>query len=264
MKWNVGILVLISGLSGCEQLFPDCWDHLSRLNDEHYLLLDNRQDFSADQLEKIRSSMASNVRKCSSDAPFAKDLSSVAVGIESYYTLIDFAIMANDDELVAALFEKQTQDPSLRYPEEKLTLGSEYLLNAAFSESDNVVRWLMNQGFDPNQTNDMGAAALHFSGARTDGGLRVARDLVAQGADIEMRAGNGVTPLILAWRQNGDLRKVQCLISLGAQIPSASEIPDIWPDILVPEADVDLVTAFLDSSDKTVPESISRICSNGR
>ena len=264
MKWNVGILVLILGLSGCEQLIPDCWDHLSRLNDEHYLLLDSRQEFSADKLEEIRHSMAFNVRKCASDAPFAKDLSSVAVGIESYYTLIDFAIMANDAELVAALFEKQLQDPSLQLPKEKLTLGGEYLPNAAFSESDNVVRWLMSRGFDPNQTNDMGAAALHFSGARTDGGLRVARDLVAQGADVELRAGNGVTPLILAWRQNGDLRKVQCLISLGAQIPSASELPDIRPGILVTQADIDVVTAFLDSPNSAIPESISRICSNGR
>lgn len=264
MKRNVGILVLIAGLSGCEQLSTDCWDHLSRLNDEHYLLLDSRQDFNADKLEKIRSSMASNVRKCASDAPFAKDLSSVAVGIESYYTLIDFAIMANDDELVASLFERQTQDPSLKFSDEKLTLGGEYLPNAAYSESDKVVRWLLNQGFDPNQANDMGAAALHFSGARTDGGLRVARDLVTQGADIELQAENGVTPLILAWRQYGDLRKVQCLVSLGARVPSASELPDLRPDILTAQADIQAVTEYVESSERLIPESISGICSNDR
>lgn len=264
MKWRIGTLILITGLSGCDQLMTDCWDQLSELHSEHYVLLDSRENFSSVQLEKIRDSMASGVRECANKESFAADISVVDIGVESYFTLLDFAIMANDPTLVAAMFEKLEQDPALKIPVEKLTLGGEYLPNAAYSESDKVVRWLMNQGFDPNQANDMGATALHFSGARTDGGLRVARDLVAGGADIDIKTHSGVTPLILAWRQYGDLRKVQCLVSLGAQIPSASELPDLRPDILAVEADIQAVTEYLASAERFVPEPISRVCSNDR
>lgn len=240
-----------------------CWDRLQRLNYELDSLLDTAGEISAAELLGIRGRMSSTIKACRESAPFYNDISAVEVGPDSYYTLLDFAIMANDPELTAEMFERQRLELSVEFRRDSLISGESHLETAVYSESDQVVLWLLENGSDPNQTNDIGASALHFSGTRTESGLRVTRDLVTAGADIDIRAENDVTPLIIALRR-GDLRKVQCLVSLGAQVPDDVEAVEILPQFLVDPNDVLAAVEFLKSPNREIPDHIASICSTGR
>ncbi len=114
-----------------------------------------------------------------------------------------------------------------------------------------------------DQLNDVGASALHFSYTRTDSGLRITRDLVGSGANIELHARNGMTPLVAAW-QRGDLRKVQCLAALGAQVPEDVNAVGGTLQALVDPADFRLIVDFLQAQERTIPDNIARICSVNR
>lgn len=61
-------------------------------------------------------------------------------------------------------------------------------------------------------------------------------------------------------RVNGDLRKAQCLLALGARVPDESE----YSEVTVEESrrnKVQIVDGFLKSMDKAIPKTILDICS---
>ena len=253
-------VVLVTSLLGaCDGLGPSCWTALDRLGNDLQYMLDSKPAINTSELVALRRQLAEAVRSCDADEPFYKDLSEDHLGIEAYWTLLDFAMMANDAELTAEMFERQQRELSPEFRRKYLIAGEAYLETAAYLEADEVVRWLLDTGFDPNEVGEADASALHFSGARTDYGLTVTRDLVAAGADIELEVLGETTPLKLAL-QRGDLRKAQCLVSLGAAIPEAVIVQsEIYLPFVDPQ-DVDAVAGFLESTDRVIPERIATIC----
>jgi ankyrin repeat protein len=161
--------------------------------------------------------------------------------------------------MTESLFKRLESDPTANIDSEKLDYAGLHLHTAAFAESSNVVDWLLKQGINPNEPDEIGLTPLHASHARTERGFHVIKSLVKHGADIERSVGNGFTPLMLG-RHRGDLGKVQCLISLGAMVPEESELTEVQGP-LVNHANVQAIDDFLTSSDRHIPENIADICS---
>jgi hypothetical protein len=182
------------------------------------------------------------------------------VGIDSYVTLLDMAILADDVELTEKFLEEQAAGNAPTIDPDLLEYGDGYLENAVIVESLHVARWLLSRGFDPNQRNDVGATPLLVSQVRTEEGLRATRDLVKFGANLDERSTRfNLTPLMFA-RVNGDLRKVQCLLALGARMPKGED----YSKISIEQAKLEkvaLVDEFLASSINQIPSGVSENCS---
>jgi hypothetical protein len=242
----------------CRPAYADCWPELQEKNTSFYnIVLSDDTDIV--EMEAARAELRAALRKCTPSETFAKDLTNVDLGLDSYLTLLDFAVMADDVEMTAALLERQSAESELAISPERLEYGGAHLENAALVESGSVVRWLLEQGFDPNKAGESGATPLFFTQVRTESGLRATRDLMAYGANIEMRARFNLTPMMFA-RVNGDLRKVQCLLALGAQVPGEDEYVAVRIDDSKAEK-IMIVDDFLRSSEREIPKQIMDICS---
>ena len=223
------------------------------------LELDEFGEADETELAQIRTAIAENVESCRGSS-FYEDLSSdEGAGFEVIFTLLDFAIMANDVELTAEMYERQTTELSPEFRREELISGDMHLMTAIHFESDAVVRWLLENGYDANETYDMGWTPIFGVAAGTDGGLRAIRDLVAFGAELEWEGPDGITPLLTARRQ-GDLRKAQCLVSLGAQVPESLPAMEESPSVFVDPHEVEQITAFLSDIYREIPDHIESIC----
>lgn len=254
---------MVGTLVKCQDVHAaSCWPELEELSGQFLYLTFDKRNVDAAEYEFARSQLARTLRNCPADEEFSMDLSRGTEPSPAYVLLLDLTILADDVEMTSVFFERLSSDPSLDIPDEQLRYGDKYLQMAVGVESDNVVGWLLDHGFDPNEVDERGATALHYSRARTDKGLRAIRSLVMHGANIEMLAEFNFTPMIGA-RQKGDLRKAQCLYSLGAQIPSEDEYPDGISYFTNPE-DVQVVDDFLNSEQKNIPERIQTICSRSK
>ena len=254
---RISIVVLLLALSGCEYHGLTCWNRLQILFNEWSVMLDEAGEIDASALADVRSRIASNVEQCRG-GDFYRDFGSVGPS-EYYITLFDLAVIADEVDLVAATHEKQLEFEHL---EGELRQGDSALLTAVYAEADDVIRWLLENGYDADEIDENGGTPLFYSGTRTEDGLRATRDLVANGANPNFEGPDGITPLRLAWRQ-GNLRKAQCLISLGAVIPEPLPELDERLSSFVDPYDVDRVTAFLTDSDRQIPDRIAEICSIG-
>ena len=253
------LMIVMLGLAGCEFHGLTCWNRLKYLHSEIELELDEFGEADETELAQIRAAIAENVESCRGSS-FYEDLSSdEGAGFEVIFTLLDFAIMANDVELTAEMYERQTTELSPEFRREELISGDMHLMTAIHFESDAVVRWLLENGYDANETYDMGWTPIFGVAAGTDGGLRAIRDLVAFGAELEWEGPDGITPLLTARRQ-GDLRKAQCLVSLGAQVPESLPAMEESPSVFVDPHEVEQITAFLSDIDREIPDHIESIC----
>ena len=252
---NTVLAALLVACAGCEYHGLTCWNRLKILFNEWSLMLDEAGEIDASALADVRSRIASNVEQCRS-GDFYRDFGAVGPG-EFYITLFDLAVIADDVDLVAETHEKQLE---LERREEEFQLRDSPLLTAVYAEADDVVRWLLENGYGADEIDENGGNPLFYSGTRTEDGLRATRDLVANGADPNLEGPDGITPLRLAWRQ-GNMRKTQCLISLGAEIPEPLPELDGRLSSFVDPYDVDQVAAFLANSDRVIPDRIAEICS---
>ncbi len=258
MSKNIALLIVLLACAGCEYHGLTCWNRLHILYNEWFLMLDKTGEIDASAFADVRSRIASNVEQCQG-GDFYRDFNTI--GPSAYYvTLFDFSVMADNVRLVAETHEKHLE---LRRREEDLQLADSPLLTAVYAEADDVVRWLLENGYEANEISEIGTTPLFHSGTRTDDGLRATRDLIANGADPQHEGPNGVTPLTFAWRQ-GNLRKIQCLISLGAKIPEPLPVLEGPFSGFVDPYDIEQVTAFLSDNDREIPDRIAEICSIDR
>ena len=256
---SIGLLncFILSGCGG-ELIGNDCWPSLRVKHAQFYFAIDPDHP-RISEIDDSREELRIVLEHCSPDTKFAAFSSGEDQIIESYITLLDLAIFADDVSLTESFFKRLESDPTANIEAEKLEYAGLHLQAAAFAESSTVVDWLLEQGFDPNEPDEIGLTPLHASHARTKSGFLVIKSLVEHGGDIERSVGNGFTPLILG-RHRGDLGKVQCLISLGAMVPEESELTeDQGP--LVNHGNVQAVDDFLTSSDQRIPDRITDICS---
>jgi hypothetical protein len=246
--------------AGCGQLGNDCWPELRAKHAQFYLAIDSDLPLPG-EIDDSREELRNVLKNCSPDTSFSAYSSGEDQIIESYITLLDLAILADDVELAESFLARLESDPAAVIETEKLDYGGLYLGLGAFAESSGVVEWLLVGGADPNESEESGLTALHASQARTESGLKVIRDLVAYGADVERSVGNGHTP-VMSGRQNGDLNKVQCLIALGARVPEESELIEVR-GLFTNHGKVQIVDDFLMASDRSIPKSIIETCSSG-
>ena len=246
-------------LAGCGGELSDssCWQDLRTKHAQFYFAIDPDHP-RVSEIDESREQLRVALSSCSPDTRFAAYSSGEDQAIESYITLLDLAIFSDDVDLTESFFKRLESDPSANIEAAKLNYGGLRLQTAAFAESSNVVSWLLDQGVDPNEPDDAGLTPLHASHARTEGGLLSIKSLVEHGADIERSVGNGFTPLMLG-RQRGDLGKVQCLISLGAQFPENSDLTEVRGP-LANHTNIKAVDDFLTSTDRRIPERIRDIC----
>ncbi len=227
------------------------------------MMLDEFGEVDPKEIAEARTRMSENLRSCRRGSFYQQIPGEPISGIELYFTMLDFAIMADDVSLTAEMHERQMTELAPEFREEKLLSEDRHLLTAIFYESDAVVRWLLENGYDANEAIESGWTPIFGIKARTDSGLRITRDLVANGADLEHEGPYETTPLLDA-RRTGNLRKAQCLVSLGAQIPQQLPPIEASPYSLVDPENVEQVTAFLSDADRSIPGKIAGICSIDR
>jgi ankyrin repeat protein len=101
--------------------------------------------------------------------------------------------------------------------------GENFLHVAADSDSLKMVRMGLDQGIDPNSTNNYGETPLHqavislFRREMTSQKAEIIKALLAGGADIDCRDTAGNSPLIYAV-QSGKSEAVSLLITAGANV----------------------------------------------
>ncbi len=100
--------------------------------------------------------------------------------------------------------------------------GEQALQLAAWNGKTEAVNWLLQHGAPLNRTGDYWGA-LHY--AVFNGHLELAKSLVQQGANVNARAPNGATPLIVAARE-GREEAVKFLVEQGANTKAATD----WGD----------------------------------
>lgn len=97
--------------------------------------------------------------------------------------------------------------------------GSTPLMYAALYGDADSVRWLLENGADPNVRNEAGATALTWA---TDS-LEKTQLLVERGADVNAVSPAGRTPLLIASARSGSSAVVKFLLDHGAN-PSAHSV----------------------------------------
>ncbi|MCC7260712.1 MAG: ankyrin repeat domain-containing protein [Alphaproteobacteria bacterium] len=95
------------------------------------------------------------------------------------------------------------------------------LMRAAYHGYDDVVKYLLNAGADPNLTDIGGATALHL--ATRQGHAGVAKQLIEFGAEVDAVDGEGWTPLMrAALTEKPEL--VDLLVKKGADINATNDL----------------------------------------
>jgi len=247
-------------LSGCDDgsSAEHCWQLLRTRHAQLYVAIDPDYPRVA-EINDAREKLRTALKHCAPRTSLAAPLSAEHQAVSSVVTLLDLSILADDVPLTETLFLRLDADAGSMIATGELTYGGLYLQAAAFAESARVVDWLLAQGADPNEPDDHGVTPLHAAAARTEGGLYAIRSLVEYGADIERRSESGFTPL-LSGRERGDLRKVQCLVALGARVPTEGVLVD-QPRPMSNPAAVKSIDDFLASGERSIPEEIGSICS---
>jgi ankyrin repeat protein len=92
--------------------------------------------------------------------------------------------------------------------------GATPLMDGSLYAGEDLLKLLLDQGADPNVTNNAGATALMWG----VGDARKVRLLVAKGADVNARSEDGKTPLLIAAGQSGAASIVKLLLEKGADI----------------------------------------------
>ena len=102
--------------------------------------------------------------------------------------------------------------------------GTTLLMQATLYGGAEDVRWLLEQGANPNLANAAGVTALMWA---TEDAEKL-RTLIASGANINARSGDGQTALLIAFDQASDVEVVKLLLDHGAKAT-----PDQGTDPLV-------------------------------
>jgi ankyrin repeat protein len=96
--------------------------------------------------------------------------------------------------------------------------GTTPLMQAVLYGDSESMRWLLENGADPNIRNEAGATALMW--AVDD--LEKTRLLIEHGANVNARSDDGRTPLLIAAEQFGNSAVVKLLLDRGASISAKS------------------------------------------
>ncbi|HXG63883.1 MAG TPA: ankyrin repeat domain-containing protein [Blastocatellia bacterium] len=106
--------------------------------------------------------------------------------------------------------------------------GTTPLMQAALYGDADSVRFLLEQGADPNLRNEAGATALMW--AVDD--LEKTRLLIERGADVNARSDDGRTPLLIAAGLFGNTEVVKLLLDRGADLAAKSPAPNGYATVL--------------------------------
>lgn len=248
----VGACALIS----CDRVGASCWPGLL---DQQYQLRHalGGRTIDIDAASKARSDLLAELRCCSPDENFLGARPDDSELDPQLYSLLDMAIMADDARLTRK-YANELPSFDWRGRDSELVFEGRYLQLAAHFESKNAIRELLALGMDPNLGSDRHGTALHDARVFTDNGLETIRELVIAGASLDAVTNSGLTPMFFAHAQ-GSLAKAQCLFSFGATIPDSSQLSD--PSMFVSPEAMREVAEFFASTEKRVPEKVSRICS---
>ena len=98
------------------------------------------------------------------------------------------------------------------------------LMHAALHASPEVLKWLLDEGADPNLANHAGATPL----MRATADLRKVRVLIEAGAHVDQRSQMGRTALLIAARRPGAVGTVKELLAAGAD-PNVEDERGVTP-----------------------------------
>ena len=201
--------------AGCESSASDCWPEIVETHNALYFEFD-RVKSDPTQVDRIRAELRDRLASCSPDTKFFVGASDLRIGLDASVSLLDIAIIADDSEKTRSFVALLTEGRVTNRKPDDLLYGGQFVHLAAYFESKRAVHELLDLGFDPNEAGPLGMTPLHTSSVVTENGLGVISELVRFGADMEIKAENGETPILMAMRK-GDQRKVQCLHALRAK-----------------------------------------------
>lgn len=218
----LAVSLVIASVSGCSSdrsltRRDACWE---RLRLAYYDLhgLANTDQIDGQEARRIRAQIGDAVRECWKlgrhfgqlfDDPFPAD-------VLDDVTLLDFAAIGNDPELVQDLLESGftgQSDPGGKAVH--AALNGNTLHAAAYFSSDRVIGLLLDSGIAPGAPDPDGVTPLMLTSARSLAGRSVILQLLRAGADVNARRDRGGTALLHAV-ESGDMRKAEILLEHGA------------------------------------------------
>lgn len=159
-----------------------------------------------------------NFQKLANISEFTKKMAIVNVSGEVNQEiagdpLITVSSELGDYNLVSALVKLGANVNSFR--KSKYALGNTALIEAARYGYSKIVKLLIENGADINQTNYMGNTALMYASANRH--LDCVKELLEQGANVEIADINNDTPLLIA-SAKGYFEIVEILLKQGANV----------------------------------------------
>ncbi len=187
---------------------------------ENLMVLQDHGKLDTEAASSQRAALAARLSTCMASAAVSYIESSVGPR-DSHITLLDVAVAADSAQLTTSLLSSGLSvsgDPGSSAPHH----GSGDFTSvdlAAQMESSKALRAFLAAGVEVRGPNSKGRNALRVIGSQTHARFESAALLVDAGADVNAEDDHRATPLIMA-RQNADMRLVECLVLLGAHIPS--------------------------------------------
>jgi hypothetical protein len=205
-----------------------------------------------------RKELADLLRTCQPLVETSAPLGGVYGGVQGYLTLLDIAAVADDGGATTSLLKSGVSPLGTQSKHGLHLYGGNTLQLAALMEARRSVLALLQNGVDPDIRDADGLSALHSVGTQTIDGLRVIVDLVHHGADLNLRSKNGMTPILMA-RASDDVRKVECLVLLGATRPSPEEMAALQAES-ASKSTVDAIDAVLRTGIVNTSSDVWRTC----
>ena len=145
--------------------------------------------------------------------------------------------------------------PSLKPVQMLLTAGAEIndknahgyslLHSATFVNNEEIIRFLLNHGADPNATDVVGATSLHYA-ATVRGNIGTVHLLIEGGGDLSAQDNEGQTPLHKAVGASGPLNMLVLHYLLDAAAVSERKESSSQPNVLEMEEQEILQCCYLD------------------
>lgn len=257
------VLTLSYSCNGASNENVDCWPRMSSGFSAIFGQTFVPLDLSSTQVTVERQALRNELAVCLDNVEFQY---APVPGRETseYTTLLDVAIAADDVGLLRKVLDRMSPDLVNRVTSLEPNSNDYHpIYLAVVLESENAFDELQKFGVSANLSFSPGYTPLHVASGHTDAGLRIIRQLAELGLGVNTPTVRGASPLLEA-RKRGDVRAVQCLVLMGANVPESKYLTDVESLTKAASENQRLIDEFLLDAEPKPDSKVQEICRRGQ